>query len=133
MQGEGRHVYCPRLGPSQVAHVRNGPGRGVLLLALTFLVTVLFLLQAGLFLFLLPEQLLLQLPFLVGLEEQVGEWVGRRAGGAGPGGLGSRCAGTELFLCEVLPYVLLVQQRGPEPHLLIAEVLTSCVEKRQGG
>lgn len=76
--------------------------------ALTFLITVLFLLKAGLLLLLLPEQLLLQLPFLVGLKQQVGEWIDRRAGGARPGGLWGWCAGTELFLGEVLSYVLLV-------------------------
>lgn len=107
----------------------NRPGEGVLLLALTFLITVLLLLKAGILLFLLPEQLLLQLSFLVGLEEQVREWVGRHAGGAGPGDLGGRCAGTQLFLREVLSYVLLIQQWGPEPHLLIAEVLASCAQE----
>lgn len=77
--------------------------------ALTFLITVLFLLKAGLLLLLLLEQLLLQLPFLVGLKQQVGEWIGRRARRAGPGGLRGCCAGIELFLGEVLSYVLLIQ------------------------
>lgn len=100
-----------------------------LLLALTFLITVLlfFLLQAGLLFFLLLEQSLLQLPLLVGLEQQIGERAGRSAGGAGLGGL-DWGTGAEFFLAEVLPDVLLVQQWGPEPHLLIAEVLPRCVE-----
>lgn len=70
--------------------------------ALTFLVTVLFLfllLQTGVLLLLLLEQPLLQLPLLVGLEQQVGERAGGRARGARLGwlvvGWG---AGTELLL-----------------------------------
>ena len=68
--------------------------------ALTFLVAVLLLfllLQAGLLLLLLLEQPLLQLPLLVGLEQQVGERAGGSAGGAGLGRLVGRGAGAELL------------------------------------
>lgn len=93
--------------------------------ALTFLILILLLvvlLQAGLLLLLLLEQPLLQLPLLVGLEQQVGERAGGRAGGARRGRPVGWGAGAELLLGQVLPDVLLVQQWGPEAHLLVAEV-----------
>lgn len=100
-----------------------------LLLVLTFLITVLLFflfLQASLFLLLLLEQPLLQLPLLIGLKQQIGEWAGGFAGGARSRGLRDWCTGAELLLGEVLPDVLLIQQGGPEPHLLITEVFTPC-------
>lgn len=114
----------------------GGWGVWTLLLGLTFLVTVLLLfllLQAGLLLLLLLEQPLLQLPLLVGLEQQVGEWAGRCAGGARFGWLVGWAAGAELLLGQVLPDVLLVEQRGPKPHLLVTEILASCTEGTGAG
>lgn len=82
---------------------RTGVDTGTpLLLVLTFLVTVLLflflLLQAGLLFLLLLEQPLLQFLFLVGLQQQVGEWASECAGGTGLRWLVGWGAGTELLL-----------------------------------
>ena len=105
---------------------------GPLAAGLTFLIFILLLvllLQAGLLLLLLLEQTLLQLPLLVGLEQQVGERAGGCARGARLGWPVGRGAGAELLLGQVLPNVLLIQEWGTEAHLLVAEVLAPCTEE----
>ena len=109
---------------------------GPLASGLTFLIFIfllVLLLQAGLLLLLLLEQPLLQLPLLVGLEQQVRERAGGRARGARLGWPVGRGAGAELLLGQVLPNVLLIQEWGAEAHLLIAEVLAPCTEETGWG